>query len=198
MPRSGRLQNFIKEYRGSDRTRKLSFLPPIFILIVELILLIHALSLNHPNMIVVELTTILLVISIIEMIFVSREIHEHYTKSNFDKLLTIKLDDFVTKSKEKNVKKIVSEFLEKYPKYSANRSEIYHTTCQIMQTHEEEKIEEDIEEKLKKYIKLNKKENVDDIVEEFVKKYTKYKKYRAEVYEITCHIKADEKINNIK
>jgi len=194
MPRSGRLRRFIRDYRESARAHKLSFIPPFFILFVELILLLHALEIDHPDIIVVELTGILLFISVVEIILVSREMHERYQKSNFDKILTIRLDDFITKTNNNNVKRIVQEFLEKYPKYSGNRNEIYHTACQIMKTHEEEKIEEDIEEKLKRFIKKRKKEDVDDIIEKFVKKYPKYKKYRGEIYEIACQIKVDFKI----
>lgn len=195
MPRSGRLRRFIRQSRESTRAQKFSFIPPFFILIVELILLIHALQIDHPDIMVVELTGILLFISVVEIILVTREMHERYQKSNFDKILTIRLDDFITKTHKNNVKNIVKEFLEKYPKYGKNRSEIYHTACQIMETHKEEEIEEDIEEKLKKFIDRRKKENVDELVEKFVKKYPKYKKNRSEVYEITCHIKADSKIN---
>ncbi len=173
-------------------------MPPFFILFVELILLVHALQIDHPDIMVVELTGVLLFISIIEIIFVSKEMHEKYQKSNFDKILTIRLDDFITKTHKNNVKNIVKEFIEKYPKYSKSRSEIYHTACQIMETHKEEEMEEDIEEKLMQFIDNRKKENVDEIVEKFVKKYPKYKKKRSEVYEITCHIKTDSKINQNK
>jgi len=194
MPRSGRLRRFIKESRESARAQRISFIPPFFILVVELILLLHALTIDHPDIWVVELTAVLLFISVIEIILVTKEMHERYQKSNFDKILTIRLDDFITKTHKTNVKNIVTEFLEKYPRYSSNRSEIYHTACQIMETHKEEEIEEDIEEKLKKFIDRRKRENVDEIVEKFVKKYPKYKKNRSEVYEITCHLKADSKI----
>jgi len=194
MPRSGRLRRFIRDYRESSKAQRLSFIPPFFILVVELVLLVHALEIDHPDIMVVELTGILLFISVVEIILVSREMHEKYQKSNFDKILTIRLDDFITKTNKTNVKNIVKEFLDKYPKYSKNRNEIYHTACQIMETHEEEEIEEDIEEKLKQFIDKRKKENVDTIVEKFVQKYPKYKRNRSEVYEIACHIKADSKI----
>ena len=196
MPRSGRLRRFIRGYRESSKAQRLSFIPPFFILVVELILLLHAFTIDHPDIMVVELTTVLLFISAVEIILVSKEMHKEYQKSNFDKILTIRLNDFITKTHKNNVKNIVKEFLEKYPRYSKNRSEIYHTTCQIMETHKEEEIEEDIEEKLRNFIDKRKKENVDDIVEKFVEKYPKYKKNRSEVYETTCHIKADSKIRD--
>jgi len=186
MPRCGRLRTFIREYKESPRLEKASFIPPFLILALEVILIVHAVILQEIYVII--LTSFLLVISLIEIILVSLEIHEHYTRINFDKILTIRLDDFITESKEKNVRKIVTDFIEKYPAYQINRNEIYHTTCQVLETHRVEAIEKDLENKLKKFIKKKKKANVDEIVKSFVKKFPKYKGYRVEIYEIACQI----------
>lgn len=191
MPRSGRLRTFIREYKESPRIEKMSFIPPFLILALEVILIIHAYVVNEIYVII--LTSILLVISLIEIILVTVEMHEHYSRSNFDRILTIRLDDFITESNEVNVKKIVTDFIEQNPEYNSHRSEIYHTTCQILETHREEAIEKELTTKLTKFVKKKKKANVDDIVETFVKKFPKYKKYRVEVYERTCQIKASSK-----
>jgi hypothetical protein len=190
MPRSGRLRTFIREYRESHKTEKLSFIPPFLILIVEAILLLHALTIDVPDIMVVELTTILLIISIIEIFLVGQEIHEHFTKNNFDRILTIKLDDFITETKEKNVKTIVTNFIEENPKYNSNRNEIYHIACQILETHYEEEIEKELTNKLKKFVKQNKDLNVDEIVENFAKIYPQYKRYRSEIYTKSCMLLA--------
>jgi hypothetical protein len=188
MPRSGRLRSFIRDYRGSPRFEKLSFILPFLILIVEGVLLAHALTIDASDIMVVELTTVLLAISLVEIIFVTREIHDHYQRSNFDKILTIKLDDFILKSKKNNVKKIVEDFIELYPKYKKHRNEIYHTSCQIMETHKEEYLEKELTNRLKVFIKKTKETNVDGILETFIKKYPSYKKYRSEIYKKTCQI----------
>jgi hypothetical protein len=188
MPRSGRLRNFICEYKESPRTEKISFIPPFFILALELILLIHAISLNE--MFVILLTSILLIISTIEMVIVSYEIHEHYTKINFDKKLTIRLDDFITERNEKNVKIIVNDFINQYREYEKHRDDIYHTTCQILETHKEEEIEKKLTEALNKFISKKKITMVDDAVNSFIKKYPKYIKYRGEIYIISAKILA--------
>lgn len=187
MPRCGRLRSYIREYKKSPKTEKMSFVPPFLILSLEIILIIHAFFLNE--MFVIIITLILLLISMIETILVSREIHKKYSQSNFDRILTIKLDDFITEKKEKNVKRIVVDFIEKYPEYEVNRSEIYHTTCQILETHKREIVEKDCLDKLDKFIKKNKKANVDDIVQEFIKKYPQYSRFRSEIYEKTCVLK---------
>ncbi len=188
MPRSERLRSFIREYRESPRFEKLSFILPFLILIVEGVLLAHALTIDVPDIMVVELTTILLVISLVEIIFVAGEIHDHYQRSNFNKILTIKLDDFILQSKKNNVKRIVEDFIELYPKYKNHRNEIYHTSCQIMETHKEELVERELTNRLKVFIKKAKETNVDDILETFIKKYPSYKKYRSEIYQKTCQI----------
>jgi len=194
MPRSGRLRTFICEYSESSKTDKISFIPPFIILALEIILIIHAYMVQE--FIVITLTAVLLVISIIEIFLVTFEMHEHYQRSNLDRILTIRLDDFVTERKENNVKKIVEDFIMEYPDYKNHRNEIYHTICQILETHREEEIEKEISTKLKKFIKRKKKVNVDDIVESFVSRFPKYKIYRTEVYERTCQILASR--NNQK
>lgn len=191
MPRSGRLRNFIKEYSESPRTDKISFIPPFLILALEIILIIHALTLHETYVII--LTTILLIISVIEILLVGREIHEHYMSSSFDRILTIRLDDFILQQKEKNVKKIVEDFIDMHSHYKNHRNEIYHITCQIMETHKEEAREEALMSKLKPFIKRRKKKSVDHIIKVFMKKYPQYKKYRAEVYEKTCQLMVNSK-----
>ena len=186
MPRCGRIRSFIREYKESPRTEKISFIPPFLILAIETILIIHAILLNE--IFVIILTAILLIISTIEIIIVSYEIHEHYTKINFDKKLTIRLDDFITEKKEKNVKKIVTDFIKQYSEYEKHRNEIYHTTCQILETHKEEEIEKELTTFLSKFIKKQKKPTVDSIVDSFIEKYPKYRKYRGEVYIISAQI----------
>ena len=124
MPRSGRLRTYIKEFTESPRLEKISFIPPFLVLIVEIILLEHALSINEGY--IIALTTILLILSVIEILFVSQEIHGHYQSTNFDRILTIRLDDFIIKRKKKNVKLLVEEFIETHPNYRNHRNGIYH------------------------------------------------------------------------
>ena len=82
-------------------------------------------------------------------------------------------------------------YIEENPKYSDSRSEIYHTACQILETHYEEEIEKELTAKLKKFVKQNKELNVDEIVEKFAKTYPQYKRYRSEIYTKTCKFLED-------
>jgi len=190
MPRSGRLRSFIREYNESQKTKRMSFIPPYIILVIEFALFLYAFI--EREIIVMILTSILLVISIIEAVLVSKEVHEEYVRINCDRIITIKLDDFITETKEINVKRIVESFIDKYPEYAPNRNDIYRTTCQILETHKQEKIEKILTGELEKFIKKNKKMTVDEIVNSFLSKFQKYKKYRSEVYEKTCKIKGEE------
>ena len=187
MPRSGRIRNFLREYKESPKIEKLSFLAPFLILLIECILLAHAIDLKEVY--VILLTAVLVIISVAEIILVTLEIHEEYKHRNFGKILAIKVDDFVIDSKVKNVKKIVEDFIKKYPEYRLKRNEVYHTACQVLETHKEEKIEKKLMEDLNKFINKNKKMNVNEIVKTFIKKNQKYKNYRDKIYEKTCEIK---------
>lgn len=195
MPRSGRLRNFIRDFSESPRAEKLSFIPPFLIIVVEVILLVHESVQNPIDPIVLELTTILVIISVVEIAFVTREIHEHHQSSNFERTLTIKLDDFIIKRGGKNVRKIVEDFIEENENYRNNRNQIYHLACQILITHKEEIFEKEITAKLSAFIKKSKEKNVDNILEKFIRKYPNYKKYRATVYKKACLI-LEKRIKN--
>jgi hypothetical protein len=194
MPRSGRLRNFIKEYNESQRVEKLSFIPPFFILALEIILIIH--SIVYFNLFVIIITLILVVISVIEIIFVTSEIHEHYQNSTFDREMTIRLDDFIIEKNENNVKKIVENFIDEHTEYNTHRNEIYHIACQIMETHKEELWEKTLDIRLKKFIKKNPNKNIKEIIEKFIEKYPEYKKYPGKVYPIAALM--IEKYNKLK
>ena len=187
MVRVGRLRNFLHELAESPLIEKISFVLPFFVIVIDIIILEHAIRIKETYIIV--LTTLLFFLSVFEITVVTGEIHDRYQQSNFERTLTIRLDDFILERKKNNVKKIVEEFTEIYPHYRNHRNEIYHITCQIMETHKEEALERALSDKLKKFIKRRKKMNVDDILEAFIKKYPNYKKYRAEIYQKTCQIK---------
>ena len=186
MPRSGRLRYFIKEYNESEKTDKISFIPPFFILILEIILIAHALIEN--NVFVIWLTLILVIISLIEIIFVAKEIHEHYQRNNFDRELTIRLDDFIIEKNEKNVQKIVEKFIVIHPNYELYRNEIYHIACQIMETHNKELWEKTLELRLKKFISENNKYPMREIIDNFVEKFPEYKKDLGKVYPLAAQM----------
>ena len=186
MPRCGRLRSFIKEYSESQKTDKLSFIPPFIILIIEIILIIVAIIEN--DVIVIWLTFILVIISIIEIIFVTREIHDHYQRNNFDRELTIRLDDFIIEKNERNVKNLVEKFIDLHPSYNEYRNEIYHIACQIMETHKIELWENTLEIRLKKFIKKSSNKSIREIIDQFIEKYPEYKKDPGKVYPLAAQM----------
>lgn len=186
MPRTGRFRRFIKEYNESQKTDKISFIPPFFILILEIILITHAIIEN--NVFVIWLTLILVIISIIEIIFVAREIHEHYQSNNLDRELTIRLDDFIIEKNEKNVQTIVEKFIDVHPNYEIYRNEIYHIACQIMETHKKELWEKTLELRLKKYVLKNSNYSMKEIMDNFMEKFPEYKKDPGRVYPLAAQM----------
>ncbi len=194
MPRCGRIRSFIREYNESARNDKMSFIPPFLILILEIILIVH--SITHGEYFVTVLTSILLIISIIEIIFVSREIHEHYHTSNFERDLTIRLDDFILERKIENVKTTVEEFINNYPNYKKHRDKIYHITCQITETHKMDLWEKTLREKLEKFLLKSEKKSIKELIPEFIKKFPEYEKNPVKVNHIAAQLIIDNKINN--
>jgi hypothetical protein len=187
MVRCGRLRSFIQELSESQRIEKISFVLPFFVIIIDIILIEHALRINEHY--IIFFTTLLFFLSVLEVGVVIREIHGHYQQSNFERLLTIKLDDFILENiKQTNVKIIVEDFIEKNPNYESFRNEVYHTTCQILEAHKEEELEKELIEMVGKIIDKQDKPTVDSVVNSFIKKYPKYKKYRGEIYKITAQI----------
>jgi len=83
MPRCSRIRTFIQNYNQSPRANKLSFFLPYLILAFELIVLIDALLIS--NLIIVSITIILVTISVLEIIFVTKEIHNKIQESKAEK-----------------------------------------------------------------------------------------------------------------
>lgn len=192
MPRCGRFRTFIREYKESERFEKLSFIPPFIILILEVILLLHALTEDTSDLLVVELTTILLFISIIEILLVSREIHEHYQKDGDQREMTIRLDDFILERRMDNVSRIVEEFLQNNQQYCKQRNTVYHIACQIMETHKRELWEKTLRTRLHRLLQKNKNKNIRELLDIFVKKYPEYRKDPERVYGIAAHMIDDQ------
>lgn len=186
MPRCGRLRSFIREYHESPRAEKLSFIPPFLVLAIEIILIKHAIDINENYVII--LTSLLLLLSILEIIFVTKEIHDHYRINNLDKQLTIRLDDFILKKKTKNVKEIVEEFLKENPKYKRYRNKIYRISCQIMETHSEELWEETLKKRLKDFISKNDYKSVKKVISKFTEKYPEYEKEPSKIYPVAAEL----------
>jgi hypothetical protein len=186
MPRSGRLCNFIREYNESPKAEKLSFIPPFIILFIEIILLYHAISVNETFVII--LTLILLVISIIEIVLVTFEIHENRSRNVFERRLTIKLDDFIIERREKNVKKIIEKFIDNYPEYQPHRTDAYHIACQIMETHREELWEKTLKTRMKRFVTKNKIKTVKDLMDHFIDRYPEYNKNPGKVYRVAAYL----------
>ncbi len=102
--------------------------------------------------------------------------------------MTIRLDDFIIEKNEKNVKKIVEEFINKNSHYETDINEIYHVACQIMATHKEEMWERTLDTRLKLFIEKNNSHNIRTLIENFIDKYPEYKKDPGKVYPLAAQM----------
>ena len=187
MLRCSRVRKYLQEIASYPRFEQISFIMPILIVIAEIILMNHAIKIGE--LYVMLLTSFLLTVSIIEVILILLEIHRSQQKTNFKKILTVELDDFIIRNKLKNVKSIVQNFVNLHPEYEKYRNEVYHLACKIMEIHRKERWEEKLTRELKKVIEIEKECSVRELLEIFIKKHPKYKNYKSEVYHRICQIK---------
>ncbi|MDH7507320.1 MAG: hypothetical protein QHH15_06020 [Candidatus Thermoplasmatota archaeon] len=107
MVRCSRVRCFLREVARSPFGEKLSFFLPFFVITIDIIILEHAIRIQEAY--IIACTLFLFFLSLFEIIIVSRELHVNYQKSNFEKKLTIKLDNFIKRKKQYNIKKIVED-----------------------------------------------------------------------------------------
>lgn len=187
MPRSGAIREFIRDYYGSSRWEKLALIPPFIILFMELFLLGY--DLNHDvDFIVIEFTLILVAISLVEIVIVGKEIHEHTHECDYREELAILLDDFIARSRYKSVKNILSSFINHYPQYRVYRSDIYRITCQILAVHKEKDLEEEITKKLRLYTRGKADLCEDELFSQFMDRHPKYHVYPDKVSELIAKV----------
>jgi hypothetical protein len=193
MPRCGRTRQYLKDVAESQRFEKISFILPFIILTIEIILLIHAFSIQEIY--VIFLTMFLLVISIAELLFVLQEIHEHQQLNSIERELTIRLDDFILERGTTNVSTVVEEFLSKHDNYCRKRNMVYHIACQIMETHEKELWEKNLENRLNRFIKENPSLPLQEIVIQFIDTFPEYRQEPQTIYQIAAPIISDKNQN---
>lgn len=135
MPRFSRCRSLLCELSTSPVVEKLSLLLPVLVLIIDIVLIEHAVRINEQY--IIFFTSVLFSLSVTEILIVLSEIHTNYQKNIGLKTLTAKLSDFMAHKKGKNVKILVSQFIERHPEYLSNRDEVYQIVCKILREHEQ-------------------------------------------------------------
>lgn len=130
MTRCRRLRSFIIEITTSPIMEKLSLLLPMIVIVIDIILIEHAIRINEHY--IIFFTLILFSLSVIELVIVIGEIHQNYIRNNFLKSLTIEVSEFIRHNTKKNVQLLVNEFISSHPEYLASRDEIYQIMCKIL------------------------------------------------------------------
>ena len=137
MPRFSKCRSLICEVTTVPIAEKISLVLPILVLVIDIILIEHAIRINEHY--IIFFTSVLFSLSVIEMVLVIREIHTNYNKNNLLKTLTIKVSDYMCNKKGRNVKILVSGFLTRHPEYLPHRDEIYRIMCNIFEEHNQNK-----------------------------------------------------------
>ena len=132
MVRCRRLSCFLRETFESPLTEKLSFILPFFIITVDIILIEHAIRINEHYIIV--FTTLLFVLSLIEITVTLQDIRGHHKKDNLEKTIAIELDKFMSKKDAEDVKILVEDFIKKNPQYNKHIGKVYHIACHVIES----------------------------------------------------------------
>jgi hypothetical protein len=196
MVRLDKCRTLLYELKQSPKMELFSFFLPFIVLAIDMIILEHAIRIREHY--VILLSSTLLILSLIEIIVVIREIHRHYQQLIFERKLNILLDDFILEGNYKKVKRIVMEFVAKYPEYQTKRDKVYHLCVQILETHREEAWEKRLTTRLTRFVRRRKYWFVDDIIPAFIKRFPQYKKYPGEIYIKICQIKGIPPSSEVK
>ncbi len=125
------LRNRLKELSQSTFIERVLLVFPFFILVLDLYMLHHAMSIGDQKIIVPA--TLLFIFSVMEIIVAFDEIHEHVIETLSDKKISKKVRSVVKGSKHNmTVKRAMELSLEKYPELRKYRRKLYHVICQVL------------------------------------------------------------------
>ncbi|HEC88722.1 MAG TPA: hypothetical protein ENI52_05345 [Thermoplasmata archaeon] len=123
------LRNLFNEILTASRIIKIALIIPFIVLIFDAEIFYYSWT-NHEKTILIASGFVLL-LSILEIIAVIKEIHEHISSVRRKEILMEKLRQIAENMKKPTVRKIMDTFMEKYgEEYSVN--EVYHATCDLL------------------------------------------------------------------
>jgi len=122
-------RNLLGEILTANRMIKIALLIPFIVLLFDVEIFYYSWT-NQEKTILIA-SGFVLFLSILEIIAVIKEIHEHITKVRRLEILERRLEKIAKEIKNPTVRKIVDKFMAKYPKeYTIN--EVYHAACILM------------------------------------------------------------------
>jgi len=122
-------RNLLNEILTASRIIKIALIIPFIVLLFDAEIFYYSWT-NQEKTILIA-SGFVLFLSILEIIAVIKEIHEHVSKIRRREILEERMKKIAKEIKNPTVRKIVDEFMAKYPReYSIN--EVYHVACILM------------------------------------------------------------------
>lgn len=123
------LRNLFNEILTASRIIKIALIIPFIVLIFDAEIFYYSWT-NHEKTILIASSFVLL-LSVLEIIAVIKEIHEHISNIRRKEILIEKIRQIAENMEKPTVRKVVDVFIKKYgEEYSIN--EVYHATCNLL------------------------------------------------------------------
>jgi len=122
-------RNLLGEILTASRMIKIALLIPFIVLLFDAEIFYYSWT-NQEKTILIA-SGFVLFLSILEIFAVIKEIHEHVSKIKRQEVLEQRLRKITEGIENPTVRKIVDEFMTKYPK-EYNIREVYHIACSLM------------------------------------------------------------------
>ena len=123
------IRTLFSEVLTASRIIKIALIIPFIVLLIDAEIFYYSWTNNEKTILIAS--AFVLSLSILEIFAVLGEIHQHISKIRRREILEEKLRKVARKIEKPTVRKIIDEFMTKYPEeYSI--SEVYHVACDLM------------------------------------------------------------------
>lgn len=122
-------RNLLGEILTASRMKKIALIIPFIVLLFDAEIFYYSWT-NQEKTILIA-SGFVLFLSILEIVAVIKEIHEHITRVKRFEILERRLKKIAEEIERPTVRKIVDKFMAKYPK-EYTISEVYHAACILM------------------------------------------------------------------
>lgn len=123
------IRNLFAEMLKASRLEKLVLIIPFIVLIFDAEIFYFAWKNKEENILIAS--SFVLFLSILEILAVMKEIHEHVNRLRRREILEEKLRKIMKTMEKPTVRKVVDKFMASYPdEYSIK--EVYHVTCNLI------------------------------------------------------------------
>ena len=123
------LRNLFSEILTTSKIIKIVLIIPFIVLLFDAEIFYYSWTNNEKTILIAS--AFVLFLSILKIVAVIGEIHEHISKVRRREILEERLRKVAKKIEKPTVRKIIDEFMVKYPEeYSV--SEVYHAACDML------------------------------------------------------------------